>query len=264
MLSHGLPWESIPGSIWYREQIVYPWTTPLLLHLHGNLDLSLLWSATGSRWSSHRLSDPSWYLALELVLARLSLLECCSEIRDSSYRIPLLARTTTGERPTYWLDSFCSKHMQPHLLCLGDNVSLARNTWPTLAIFVVSCSILTEWICTWDSCGPCRYHTSAHTNSVSRSSVHEPLLLTPNHEYCNSSHESSTCGTVMPLLSLPTSIHILVWCTKHHNILRMACEHLAESIPALLSTSSSTSQRTLGTLGTTWTQPSLPARLSLA
>jgi hypothetical protein len=34
----------------------------------------------------------------------------------------------------------------------------------------------------------------------------------------------------MPLLSLPSLTHILVRCTKHHNILRMTCGHPAESI----------------------------------
>jgi hypothetical protein len=79
--------------------------------------------------------------------------------------------------------------------------------------------------------------------------MHEPLLLAPNHEWGNSSHELSTVGTSMPLLSLPALIHILVWCTKHDSILRMACEHLAEPTLVLLSTSASTSQMILGTLG---------------
>jgi hypothetical protein len=43
--------------------------------------------------------------------------------------------------------------------------------------------------------------------------------------------------------------HILDQCTKHHNTLRMACEHQAKSTQVLWSTSSSTFQRTLGTLG---------------
>jgi hypothetical protein len=53
----------------------------------------------------------------------------------------------------------------------------------------------------------------------------------------------------MPLLSLPTLTHIPVWCTKHHNILRMACQHLKESILVLLSTSPSMSQWTFGMMG---------------
>jgi hypothetical protein len=81
--------------------------------------------------------------------------------------------------------------------------------------------------------------------------MHEPLLLAPNHEWANSSHELSIVGTSMPLLSLLALTHIPVWCTKHRNILRMACEHLAEPIPMLLSTSTSTFQMILGTLGST-------------
>jgi hypothetical protein len=81
--------------------------------------------------------------------------------------------------------------------------------------------------------------------------VHEPLLQVPDHEWDNSSHEPSTSGMSMPLVSLLALTHIPVRCTKHHNILRMAYEHLVEPIPGLLSTSASTSQRTLGTLGST-------------
>jgi hypothetical protein len=97
----------------------------------------------------------------------------------------------------------------------------------------------------------CRYHTSAHKDNVSRSSVHEPLLLATDHEWGSSSHELSIVGTSMPLHSLPALAHIPVRCMKHHNILRMACEHLAEPIPVLLSTSASTSQIILGTLVST-------------
>jgi hypothetical protein len=39
----------------------------------------------------------------------------------------------------------------------------------------------------------------------------------------------------MPLLSLPALTHIPVRCTKHHNILRIACERLAESRLVLMS-----------------------------
>jgi hypothetical protein len=81
--------------------------------------------------------------------------------------------------------------------------------------------------------------------------MHEPLLLTADHEWGNSSHESSIIGMSTPLLSLPALTRIPVWCTEHLNTLRMACEHLAESILVLSSTSSSVSQRTLGTLGST-------------
>jgi hypothetical protein len=49
----------------------------------------------------------------------------------------------------------------------------------------------------------------------------------------NFSHESSTVGMSMPLLSLLTLTHTPDQCTKHHNTLRMACEHLAESILVL-------------------------------
>ena len=147
---------------------------------------------------------------------------------------------------------------------MGGNESPTHNLWSILAIFAASCLTLTEWICTWGSCDPCRYHTSTHKDSVSRSSVHEPLLLTPDHEWGNSSHELSTVRTSMPLLSLPALTHIPVRCTKHHNILRTACEHLAEPIQVMLSTSASTSQMILSTLGSTWTQHSLLARLSLA
>jgi hypothetical protein len=83
------------------------------------------------------------------------------------------------------------------------------------------------------------------------SSMHEPLLLTPIHEWGNSSHELSIVGTSMPLLSLPALTHIPVRCMKHHNILRTACEHLVEPTPVLLSTSASTFQMILGTLGST-------------
>jgi hypothetical protein len=79
--------------------------------------------------------------------------------------------------------------------------------------------------------------------------VHEPLLLTLDYEWDNSSHESSTVGTSTPLLSLVALTRILVRCTKHHNTLRMACEKMAESIQVLLSTSSLMSQRTLDTWG---------------
>jgi hypothetical protein len=65
-------------------------------------------------------------------------------------------------------------------------------------------------------------------------SVHEPLLLDPDHEWGNSSHELSVVRTSMPLLSLPALTHILVQCTKHHNIPRMACERLVEPTPVLL------------------------------
>jgi hypothetical protein len=81
--------------------------------------------------------------------------------------------------------------------------------------------------------------------------VHEPLLLTPDHVWVNSSHESSTVETSMTLLSLLALAHIPVRCTKLHNILRMACEHLAESVSVLLSTFSLMSQKTIGTLGST-------------
>jgi hypothetical protein len=81
--------------------------------------------------------------------------------------------------------------------------------------------------------------------------MHEPLLLAPDHEWGNSSRELSIVGTSMPLLSLPTLTHIPVRCTKHHNIMRMACEHLAELTLVLLSTSASTSQMILGMLGST-------------
>ena len=81
--------------------------------------------------------------------------------------------------------------------------------------------------------------------------MHEPLLLAPDHEWGCSSHELSIVGTSMPLLSLPTLTHIPVWCTKHHNILKMACEHLVEPTLALLLTSASTFQMILGTLGST-------------
>jgi hypothetical protein len=53
----------------------------------------------------------------------------------------------------------------------------------------------------------------------------------------------------MPLLSLPALTHIPVRCTKHRNILRMACEHLVESVLVSLSTSPSMFQRTSGMLG---------------
>jgi hypothetical protein len=81
--------------------------------------------------------------------------------------------------------------------------------------------------------------------------MNEPVLLAPNHERGNSSHELSTVGMSMPLLFLPRLTHITVQCMKHHNILRMACEHLAELTLVLLSTSASTSQMILGTLGST-------------
>jgi hypothetical protein len=81
--------------------------------------------------------------------------------------------------------------------------------------------------------------------------VHEPLLLALDHEWGNSSHEPSASVMSMPLLSLPTLTHIPVRCTKHHNILRMACEHLVETILVLLSTSASTSQMILGMRGST-------------
>jgi hypothetical protein len=45
----------------------------------------------------------------------------------------------------------------------------------------------------------------------------------------------------MPPLFLPALTHIPVRCMKHHNILRMTCGHLAESILVLLSTSPSMS-----------------------
>jgi hypothetical protein len=90
-----------------------------------------------------------------------------------------------------------------------------------------------------------------HKDNVSRSSVHEPLLLALDHEWGNFSQELSIVRTSMPLLSLPTLTHIPVRCTKHHNIPRMACEHLAEPTPVLLSTSASTFQMILGTLGST-------------
>jgi hypothetical protein len=88
-------------------------------------------------------------------------------------------------------------------------------------------------------------------NNVSKSSMHEPLLLAPNHEWGNSSRELSTVGTSMPLLSLPALTHIPVRCTKHHHMLRMAYKHLAEPTPVLLSTSASTFQMIFGTLGST-------------
>jgi hypothetical protein len=53
----------------------------------------------------------------------------------------------------------------------------------------------------------------------------------------------------MPPLSLPALTHIPVRCMKHHNILRMACERLAESILVSLSISPSMSQRTFSMLG---------------
>jgi hypothetical protein len=81
--------------------------------------------------------------------------------------------------------------------------------------------------------------------------MHEPLLLAPNHERGNSSHELSIVGTSMPLLSLPALTHILVRCMKHHSILRMACEPLAEPTLVLLSTSTSMFQMIPGTLGST-------------
>jgi hypothetical protein len=81
--------------------------------------------------------------------------------------------------------------------------------------------------------------------------VHEPLLVALDHEWGNSSHELSTVGMSMPLLSLPALTHIPVWCTKHHNIVRTACEHLAEPIPVLLSASTSTFQMILDMLGST-------------
>jgi hypothetical protein len=61
--------------------------------------------------------------------------------------------------------------------------------------------------------------------------VCEPLLLALDHEWGNSSHELPTIGTSMPLLFLTALTHIPVRCTKHHNIPRTACEHLAEPIP---------------------------------
>jgi hypothetical protein len=81
--------------------------------------------------------------------------------------------------------------------------------------------------------------------------VHEPLLLASDHERGSSSHESSTVGTSMPLLSLPTLTHMPVWYMKHHNILKMACGHLAESMLVLSSTFSSMSQKILDTEGST-------------
>jgi hypothetical protein len=81
--------------------------------------------------------------------------------------------------------------------------------------------------------------------------MHEPLLLTPDHEWGNSSNEFSTIGTSTPLLSLLALTRILDRCTKHHNILIIVCECLAESILVLLSTSSSMSQRILSMLGST-------------
>jgi hypothetical protein len=87
-----------------------------------------------------------------------------------------------------------------------------------------------------------------HIDNASRFSVHEPLLPIPSHEWDNSFHESSTIRTSNPPLFPLASTHILVWCTKHHNTLRMACEHLAESTQ-LLSLTSSMFQKTLGTLG---------------
>jgi hypothetical protein len=81
--------------------------------------------------------------------------------------------------------------------------------------------------------------------------VHEPLLLIPDHVWGSSSHESSTIGTSTPLLSPLALTHIPDRCMKHHNTLRMASEHLAESILVMLSTSFSMFQRTLGTLGST-------------
>jgi hypothetical protein len=63
--------------------------------------------------------------------------------------------------------------------------------------------------------------------------VHEPLLLTPGHVWGNSSHESSNVETSTPLLSLLALARIPDQCTKHHNTLKMACEHLAESMQVL-------------------------------
>jgi hypothetical protein len=57
--------------------------------------------------------------------------------------------------------------------------------------------------------------------------MHKPLLLTLGHVWGNSSHESSALGTSTPLLSLLALAHILDQCTKHHNTLRMAYEHVA-------------------------------------
>jgi hypothetical protein len=65
----------------------------------------------------------------------------------------------------------------------------------------------------------------------------------------NFSHESSTVGTSTPLLSLLALAHIPDQFTKHHNTLRMACEHQVESTRVLWSASSLVFQRTLGTLG---------------
>jgi hypothetical protein len=80
--------------------------------------------------------------------------------------------------------------------------------------------------------------------------MHEPMLLTLDHVLDNFSHESSTARTSTPLFSLLALTHITDQCTKRHNTLRMACEHLAESTQVLKSTSSMF-QRTLGTLGCT-------------
>jgi hypothetical protein len=58
---------------------------------------------------------------------------------------------------------------------------------------------------------------------------HEPLLLILGHVWGNFSQKSLAIGMSMPLPSLLALAHIPVRCKKHHNTLKMDCEHLAGS-----------------------------------
>jgi hypothetical protein len=78
---------------------------------------------------------------------------------------------------------------------------------------------------TSDSCGLRKHRISAHTDSVSMSSMREPLLPTRGNGLGNSSHEPSAIGTSKPQLFPLASTHIPNQCNKHRNTLRRACAH---------------------------------------
>jgi hypothetical protein len=63
--------------------------------------------------------------------------------------------------------------------------------------------------------------------------MHELLLPILGHVWGNFSHESSTAEISTPLLFLLALAHIPDRCTKHHNILRMSCEHQGGPTPVL-------------------------------
>jgi hypothetical protein len=162
-----------------------------------------------------------------LAPTQLSLLAYCSEIRDSTCQTVWPTHKASDERPSYWLDSSCSKHLPLRSLCLDGNESPIHSLWSTLTIFIVSCSVLTGWICTSDSYGLCKHHISAHTDSASMSSVHEPLLPTLGHGLGNSSHEPSAVRTSKPQLFPLASTRIPNQYNKHRNTLKRACAHKA-------------------------------------